>query len=85
MDDFPQKVILKMLNSGDCISFSDLFSEIVEISKVQDFGNFEFSPMIIYNACHNKIAYGKILLYSYKKKTHNFKEVLCHNTNIQIW
>ena len=24
-DDFPQKVILKMLNSGDYISFSDLF------------------------------------------------------------
>ena len=25
-DDFPQKVILKMLNNGDYISFSDLFS-----------------------------------------------------------
>ena len=25
-DDFPQKVILKMLNWGDYISFSDLFS-----------------------------------------------------------
>ena len=24
-DDFPQKVILKMLNEGDYISFSDLF------------------------------------------------------------
>ena len=56
-----------MLNKGDCISFSDLFSVClrtiahlivklwifnghtasfkIEISKVQDFGNFELSPM----------------------------------------
>ena len=66
-DDFPHKVILKMLNSGDYISFSDLFSGClrttdhlilklwifsghtasfkIEISKVQDFGNFELSTM----------------------------------------
>ena len=66
-----QKVILKMLNQGDCISFSDLFSVClktidplslklwifsrhtasfkIEISKVQDFGNFELSPMGIHH------------------------------------
>ena len=61
--------MLKMLNSGDCISFSDLFSVClrtndhlnlklwifsgqtasfkIEISKVQDFGNLELSPMCV--------------------------------------
>ena len=68
-DDFSQKV--KLLNSGDYISFSDLFSVClrttnhlnlklwicsghtasfkIEISKVQDFGNFELSPMLLQN------------------------------------
>ena len=65
--DFPQKVSLKMLNSGDHNSFSDLFTIFrrtidhlnlklrifsghnasfkIGVLKVQDFGNFELSPM----------------------------------------
>ena len=30
-DDFPQKVILKMLNKGNYISFSDLFSVCLRV------------------------------------------------------
>ena len=65
--DFLWKVSLKMLNQGDYISVSDLFSVCqktikhlylklwifrgytfsfkIGVSKVQDFGNFELSPM----------------------------------------
>ena len=65
--DFPQKVSLKILNLGDYISFSVLFSLClwtiahlnlkvcifnghtasfkIGVWKVQDFGNFELSPM----------------------------------------
>ena len=47
--DFPKKVSLKILNLADSNSFFDLFSVYLKMidrfAKVQDFLNFELSPM----------------------------------------